>query len=413
MSATQRSPKNNVKINLNITTNLIQAGRLLKGTKLSFWTTSLAWVGMAAVILGVGWVISLVIPEAIAFNHFTLLAFTWIVIMLTAPLFAGMNMVAIKRVRNEPVNIRTGFQYFNQWLPLALAFLVISLITATIIALVTLLTDQARNHWLLIIAMTLFSTLIFNLTYALLIFIIPLIADRKIAVFQALKISVQTAKTHWIKLFNLLIIFYALNFLALLLCEIPFIGLICYIVINIWLIPFIFLNIGVVYHQLIDREKSMRSHFCQEINASFIGKEIKLCGWVHRRRDHGGLVFIDLRDGSGIVQVVSPPELAQPLRNEYVIQVLGVVRRRPEGTTNPQLASGEVEIEVREINIFNSSIPVPFPIEDEYTRSGGRSAAASPIPGSAPSRDGEKIPPASSDYTVCTRFYEPASLPGN
>jgi aspartyl-tRNA synthetase len=114
----------------------------------------------------------------------------------------------------------------------------------------------------------------------------------------------------------------------------------------------------------------MRSHFCQEINASLIGKEIKLCGWVHRRRDHGGLVFIDLRDGTGIVQIVSPPQLAHPLRNEYVIQVLGVVRRRPEGTVNPQLASGEVEIDVREINIFNSSIPLPFNIEDEYIEVG-------------------------------------------
>jgi hypothetical protein len=265
MSAAQRSSKNTVTNHLNITNNLIQAWRLVKGAKLSFWTASLAWVGMAAVILGAAWGISLLTPPAIAFNHFTLLALTWIIIMLTAPLFAGMNMVAIKRVRNEPVNIRTGFQYFNQWLPLAFAFLVISLITTIIVALVTLtidfgilplFTDQTRNHWLLLISVTLFSTLIFNFTYALLIFIIPLIADRKIAVLQALKTSVQTAKTHWLKLFNLLIIFYALNFLALLACEIPFIGLICYIVINIWLIPFIFLNIGVAYHQLIDREKS-------------------------------------------------------------------------------------------------------------------------------------------------------------
>ncbi len=114
----------------------------------------------------------------------------------------------------------------------------------------------------------------------------------------------------------------------------------------------------------------MRSHFCQEINASLIGKEIKLCGWVHRRRDHGGLVFIDLRDGTGIVQIVSPPQLAQPLHNEYAIQVLGVVRRRPEGTANSQLTSGEVEVDVREIIIFNSSIPLPFPLEDEYIEVG-------------------------------------------
>ena len=81
----------------------------------------------------------------------------------------------------------------------------------------------------------------------------------------------------------------------------------------------------------------MRSHFCHQINASLIGQTVKLCGWVHRRRDHGGLVFIDCRDGTDIVQVVCPPQLAQSLRNEYVIQVIGTVRRRPEGTVNPQL----------------------------------------------------------------------------
>ena len=209
MSAAQRSPKNTVKDNLKITNNLIQAWRLLRGTKLALWTTSLAWIGMAAVILGVAWGISLLMPPAIASNHFTLLALTWIMIMLTAPLFAGMNMVAIKRVRNEPVNIRTGFQYFNQWLPLAFAFLVISLITTIIVALVTLtidfgilplFTDQTRNHWLLLISVTLFSTLIFNLTYALLIFIIPLIADRKIAVFQALKTIRADCKNSLVKI---------------------------------------------------------------------------------------------------------------------------------------------------------------------------------------------------------------------
>ncbi len=113
----------------------------------------------------------------------------------------------------------------------------------------------------------------------------------------------------------------------------------------------------------------MRSHFCQQINASLIGQTVKLCGWIHRRRDHGGLVFLDLRDGAGIVQIVCAPQLAQSLRNEYAVQVIGTVRQRPQGTVNPQLASGEVEIDASEINIFNSANPLPFNI-DEYQEVG-------------------------------------------
>src|SRR5271163_419424 len=109
----------------------------------------------------------------------------------------------------------------------------------------------------------------------------------------------------------------------------------------------------------------MRSHFCHQINASLIGQTVKLCGWVHRRRDHGGLVFIDLRDGTDIVQVVCSPESAQNLRNEFVIQVIGNVSHRPEGTVNPMLTSGEVEIDATEINVLNSANPLPFNI-DEY-----------------------------------------------
>lgn len=113
----------------------------------------------------------------------------------------------------------------------------------------------------------------------------------------------------------------------------------------------------------------MRSHFCGQVNASLIGQTVKLCGWVHRRRDHGGLIFIDCRDGTDIVQVVCSPALAQSLRNEYVIQVTGLVRRRPEGTVNPQLASGEVEVEASEITLFNTANPLPFNI-DEYQEVG-------------------------------------------
>lgn len=108
----------------------------------------------------------------------------------------------------------------------------------------------------------------------------------------------------------------------------------------------------------------MRTHFNHAMNASFIGQTVTLCGWVHRRRDHGGLVFIDLRDGTDIVQVVCSPELAQTLRNEYVIQVIGVVARRPDGTVNPHLTSGEVEITAREIIVLNTANPLPFNVDD-------------------------------------------------
>ncbi len=114
----------------------------------------------------------------------------------------------------------------------------------------------------------------------------------------------------------------------------------------------------------------MRSHQSNQINDSLISEKVKLCGWVHRRRDHGGLVFIDLRDREGLVQIVCDPvepqvfKIAEALRNEYVIQVSGNIRERPKGTANPSLASGTVEVVAAEINILNKSIPLPFNIDD-------------------------------------------------
>lgn len=108
----------------------------------------------------------------------------------------------------------------------------------------------------------------------------------------------------------------------------------------------------------------MRSHFCHEINASLIDQTVTLCGWVHRRRDHGGLIFIDLRDGTDIVQIVCQPNLAHQLRNEYVVQIIGKVRHRPEGTINKLLSSGQVEVDASEINLLNSSESLPFEIDD-------------------------------------------------
>ncbi len=115
-----------------------------------------------------------------------------------------------------------------------------------------------------------------------------------------------------------------------------------------------------------------RSMYCGQVRAEQIGKEVVLCGWVHRRRDHGGLVFVDLRDREGLVQVVFSPEGSQAshakaddLRVEYVLSVRGTVRRRPAGTENKNLPTGEVEVVASSLAILNESKPIPFALEDD------------------------------------------------
>lgn len=116
----------------------------------------------------------------------------------------------------------------------------------------------------------------------------------------------------------------------------------------------------------------MRSHYCGQTTEKLLGQEVKLAGWAHRRRDHGGVIFIDLRDREGIVQVVVAPEQkeafakAESVRGEYVLAVKGMVRNRPEGTVNPNLATGQIEVAASELTILNRSEPLPFPIDDEY-----------------------------------------------
>lgn len=113
----------------------------------------------------------------------------------------------------------------------------------------------------------------------------------------------------------------------------------------------------------------MRTHYCGEIQENLIHQSVTLCGWVHRRRDHGGVIFLDLRDREGRVQVVCNPEnvavfqCAESVRNEYVLQVQGTVRPRPEGTVNEKLKTGQVEVLVESITILNASEPVPFRID--------------------------------------------------
>ena len=117
----------------------------------------------------------------------------------------------------------------------------------------------------------------------------------------------------------------------------------------------------------------MRSHLCGAIDTASIGQDVSLCGWVQRRRDHGGVIFIDLRDRSGLVQVVMDPDrpeqfsVAETVRNEYVLRASGRVRTRPEGTHNPELPTGAVEVLGHDIEILNASDPLPFQAEDDDT----------------------------------------------
>lgn len=115
----------------------------------------------------------------------------------------------------------------------------------------------------------------------------------------------------------------------------------------------------------------MRSHYCGQVTTELLGQEVKLAGWVHRRRDHGGVIFLDLRDREGLVQVVFAPKhpesfsQANVVRSEYVVQIKGIVRRRPDGTINRDLPTGEIEIDGLELIILNRAETTPFPI-DEY-----------------------------------------------
>ena len=112
----------------------------------------------------------------------------------------------------------------------------------------------------------------------------------------------------------------------------------------------------------------LKTHTCGELKHDCVGQEVTLAGWVHRRRDHGGLTFIDLRDRWGLVQVVSDPEYAEAheimtsLRAEYVIQVSGNVRGRPDGATNPDMVNGDIELVAQHVEILNISKTPPFDI---------------------------------------------------
>tara|TARA_B100000989_G_scaffold297827_1_gene284855 strand:- start:5818 stop:7602 length:1785 start_codon:yes stop_codon:yes gene_type:complete len=117
----------------------------------------------------------------------------------------------------------------------------------------------------------------------------------------------------------------------------------------------------------------MRTHTCGEVTEKATDETVTLSGWVHRRRDHGGVIFVDLRDHTGLVQVVFEPENqtvfanAEKLRSEYVINIVGRVRVRPEGMINDKMATGKIEVVTEQLTILNSSAPLPFPLDEHYS----------------------------------------------
>jgi len=117
----------------------------------------------------------------------------------------------------------------------------------------------------------------------------------------------------------------------------------------------------------------MRTHFCGLLNKSFLEKEVILCGWVNRRRDHGGVIFLDLRDKIGLTQIVINPEteetfkLAESIRNEFVLKVKGKVIARDSELINKKISTGEIEVLANEIEILNTSKPIPFQLDSVDT----------------------------------------------
>jgi len=117
----------------------------------------------------------------------------------------------------------------------------------------------------------------------------------------------------------------------------------------------------------------MRTHYCGQVNESLVGQPVAVAGWVHRRRDHGGVIFVDLRDREGLVQIVCNPDAAEvfanaeKLRNEFVVRAEGQVRERPAGTVNANLASGRVEIVARAVEIINRADPLPFQLDEQVS----------------------------------------------
>ncbi len=236
---------------IHITTNLCAAWHLVKGGQWAMWLTLIVWIFSSALILCLGWLGLKNLPHMTYTTSSFIL--TLLIIILTAPLFAGMNMTAIKRARGESIPVTDGLSYFRQWAPLGIGFLCIVLITAVITSLFDILISFFFSQTLpAAIIAAVFSSLIFTLIYTFLAFTLPLIADKGFSPWRALAQSFLLVRKNWLPLFGLMVIFYLLDLINLLIAQIPYAGIFFYIIISLWLIPFIFFNIAVAYRQLVD-----------------------------------------------------------------------------------------------------------------------------------------------------------------
>ena len=237
---------------INIITNLKTAWQYAKGTQWAMWLTLVVWILISALILFLGWFGLRYFPQ-ISYTTSSFIV-TLFIIVFTAPLFAGMNMAAIRRVRGETLPLTAGLQYFRQWAPLGIGFLCIVLITALMTSLFEILVSLIVVHAIsATIIAAVFSSLIFTLVYTFLAFTLPFIADKSMSPWRAILQSFLVVRTTWLPLFGLMVIFYLLDLINLLIAQIPYAGVFIYIIISLWLIPFIFLNIAVAYHQLVNK----------------------------------------------------------------------------------------------------------------------------------------------------------------
>jgi hypothetical protein len=250
---------------MNLAINLHQAWQLVKGSKGAFWLPALTIFLASGAILGIAWATHWTPYPTSSISHGNIIKEIVLLIVafaLTAPLYAGILMTAIKRARGEVISLKTGFQYYPQWLPILATGVMMAAISGGLTIFVNLvfsfvIIPLLPTAWVqqsfFILFLMLLSLLFFTIANVFLMFTLPLVVDRKLFPWTALKQSIDIVKPQSWKLVALFLIFYLIFIIKAFIAHLPYIGFIIDTVIIIWLLPFIFLNIGVAYHHLVDR----------------------------------------------------------------------------------------------------------------------------------------------------------------